>query len=99
MKKHSISRPLPYRVPSKDAERFHGSIFTIIYNLAALMAYAIFLRFSIDGALVLILFSVIAILQLIVCAVIGFNYNSKIWLISALMIFLIVCAAIVYESI
>jgi len=99
MKKHHNSRPSAYRaVPANDALRFRGSIVTILCNLATLIVYGTALKLSLDGTLALIVFSILTILQFVICAVIGVNYNSKMWLISALVIFLIGCGVVLYSS-
>jgi|GEM_PF-2234662 len=99
MKKHHNSGPSSYRaVPANDALRFRGSIVTILCNLAALVVYGTALKLSVDETMALILFSIMAILQVAICAVIGINYNSKMWLISALLIFLIGCGVVLYSS-
>ena len=99
MKKLHKSRPAPYRVAPMYAQRFRGNIFTILCNFAALLVYGVFLKLSVDGTLALILFLIMAVLQLAICAVIGLNYNSKMWLISAIVIFLLGSGVAVYASI
>jgi len=82
-----------------DQKRFQGDITTVLYNVAAAVIYAVFLYFTLDGMTGLITFFVLAIFQIIVCAILGINYNSKMWLLSALAIFLIGCVAFVYLNI
>lgn len=96
--RHRHRSRTPYQDDNNDRQRIESSIFTVLYNFTAVLVYGIFLKFSFEGTLALIMFSVIAALQLIICAIIGFRYNNKEWLISALVIFLIASFVIVYES-
>lgn len=99
MKQHYKYEPIPHRVVSPvEARRFRGSIFTIFSNLTVLIIYGIGLNISVDGTLALIVFSSMAILQLIICAVIGITYNSKMWLISAVVVFLTGGGVVLYTT-
>jgi len=99
MKKHDKSRPMPHRVVSPiEAQRFRGSTSTVFANFAVLVIYGVSLKFSMDETLALIIFSVMATFQLIICAIIGITYNSKMWLISAVVILLIGCGVALYSS-
>lgn len=81
-----------------DQKRFQGDITTIFYNVAATITYGVFLELSMDNLAGTITFFVLAMTQMAICAVLGFNYNSKMWLISALAIFLMSCGAFVYVN-
>ena len=99
MKKRHKPRPVPYRAVPVYSQKFRGSIFTVLCNFAVLLVYGIFLKLSVDGTLALILFLVMAALQMVICVVIGLTYNSKMWLISAIVIFLVGSGVALYSSI
>jgi len=99
MKKQLKTGPAPYRaVSSNDAQRFRGSIVTVFSNFGALACYGTILKLSVDATMALIVFSIMAVLQFVICIVIALNYNSKMWLVSAFMIFLAGCGVVLYSS-
>ena len=98
MKKRLKSRSNRHTVARFDQQLSHGNLITVFSNVAAVIIYALFLNVILNDTTGLIIFFTLAILQIILCAVMAISYNSKMWLFSALAIFLMSCIAFVYVN-
>ncbi|MGN6398121.1 MAG: hypothetical protein ACTHMI_21290 [Mucilaginibacter sp.] len=83
-----------YYANHPEQNKFRGTISTIFYNVAALIICGVLLDITLNDTAGMITFFALAVLQIITCLILAVNYNSKMWLFSALVVFLIGCASL-----
>lgn len=98
MKRQRRNWPDQHRVSLIDQQKFQKDGKTVFYNIAAAIIYSVFLYFTLNDATGLIIFFVLAVLQIILCIIMAVNFNSKIWLYSALVMFLLSCTVFIYVN-
>jgi len=98
MKRQRRNWPDQHPVSLIDQQKFQKDGKTVFYNIAAAIIYSVFLYFTLNDATGLIIFFVLAVLQIILCIIMAVNFNSKTWLYSALVMFLLSCTAFIYVN-